>query len=828
MISYQVSLLLTAGINILFAISVYVKNQHRLSNRVFPLSSLNLALWCFSTFAIVSSHSTTQAEIAIRIACSIGAFLPANFRFFVDTLGRPQEPFSLRQKRVLTLFYLLGICLAAITWLPNFIRSVEFSPPGVFVDLPGPEAQYDGPLFFLYSFGTLLLMAEALFRLFQKTHTSHGIFRLEVQYVFIAILSGTIFVAGTSLFPALLGSTLLSRFAPFSSVIMTGIISYAIARYHILDISIVFEMTTLAILVTGVLLLFYLASTLLLTKIQYIFLLSPSYSSIPILFSAFAVALLYTPVKKFIQNLALHRIFPPKIDTGEISKELTATLFSHIEFFGFFNDISRLLSSKLHIPETMGLILPPSTPQEPSIQTLPATWSLEHSSDSSILASFQKEKKALIREELERFPHIESNLKIIQEFKKNGFDLAVPILQRETVFGAILFRNKHSQTLFTRQELLLLENIGLQLGIAIENLALYRRLSRLHLYQDSLLENSPSGVIGIDADNRVIIFNREAERLTGYQRSSMLGKEYNALPEELKEIVFSVRESQQNIRGVERTVLNREKNIPLQVLMHTSAFYDSHKKFLGIQLIFSDITPMKNLKENIARTERLASIGILAAGLAHEIKNPLVSIRTFAQLLPQKFEDAEFREVFSKLAIQEVNKINSLVEAILAFAKQKPPEFREVSLGDIIRDTLLLIGIQKNNIQVSFTELDGKKTALLDADAEKLKQVFLNLILNSRDAMPKGGDLSITITEENNHLKTVLSDTGSGIEEALIEKIFDPFFTTREKGTGLGLSIVATIIHEHHGTISITSLPSTGTTVSIELPKHQSEEGQPL
>jgi len=218
----------------------------------------------------------------------------------------------------------------------------------------------------------------------------------------------------------------------------------------------------------------------------------------------------------------------------------------------------------------------------------------------------------------------------------------------------------------------------------------------------------------------------------------------------------------------------------------------------------------KRLESQVRQAEKLASLGTLAARMAHEIKNPLVSIRTFAELLPSKFDDKGFREEFSSLALKEMERIDNLITRLLNFTRSKDYHLEVLSVEKLIEESLLLLYIQasKQNIEVKKDYLPD--LPLIYGDKEELKQVFLNILINSVQSMPEGGKIFISTGKEKRKLQTFVkiffSDTGGGIPEKNLNKIFDPFFTTRNKGSGLGLFISYKIIHEHHGDIQVRNL----------------------
>ncbi len=227
------------------------------------------------------------------------------------------------------------------------------------------------------------------------------------------------------------------------------------------------------------------------------------------------------------------------------------------------------------------------------------------------------------------------------------------------------------------------------------------------------------------------------------------------------------------------------------------------------------------LFQQLQRAERLAAAGVLAAGMAHEIRNPLVSIKTFVQLLPEKFKDAEFRQTFSQIASQEVDRINRLLENLMSFAKPKPLNLKKVDLVEVIDKTLFLLSNDLAAKDITLVKEYNKNGSIfIEGDEAQLRQVFSNLFLNGLQAMDNGGRLSVSIRLDipGKRCSVSISDTGPGIAPENLSRIFDPFFSTKTGGTGLGLAIAHNIIREHRGDIKVQSIQDMGSTFTVELP----------
>jgi len=266
----------------------------------------------------------------------------------------------------------------------------------------------------------------------------------------------------------------------------------------------------------------------------------------------------------------------------------------------------------------------------------------------------------------------------------------------------------------------------------------------------------------------------------------------------------------------------------------SSIFHGQQGEMLGALVVLTDITALKRLELQIRRSDRLASLGTLSAGMAHEIKNPLVSIKTFAQLLPERYQDSDFRDTFSNLIGHEIDRIDSLVNQLLRFARPAKPVLKPMHVHEVLEKSLQLVGHRLYQKEIKLTRSWQADVDTIRADADQLEQVFLNFFLNAMDAMKHGGVLSVrteihaatewvaAISGSNGDshevLRVTVRDDGEGIRKEDIPHVFDPFFTTKDYGTGLGLSVVHGIIQEHGGQIEVESELRKGTSFHILLP----------
>ena len=280
----------------------------------------------------------------------------------------------------------------------------------------------------------------------------------------------------------------------------------------------------------------------------------------------------------------------------------------------------------------------------------------------------------------------------------------------------------------------------------------------------------------------------------------------------------------------------RKDQRPLPTEVCFSTILDKRGKITGLSCIFLDITQRKKMEKHLARIDRLASLGELASGIAHEIRNPLAGIGGALQILSKQFSSGDPNHLIFKEVLHQVLRLDDFVKNLLQFARPSTPKFEPLKIEDIIDSTLFLVANQINKKQIKLKVEHQPNQPHIQGDKNLLQQVFLNIIINALDAMDEGGELKINVqwqqeektpsipedgiycVPRQNQILIEISDTGPGISEEDLDNIFNPFFTTKSQGTGLGLSITHRIIEQHRGTISVDSHPGTGTTFIIALP----------
>ena len=375
----------------------------------------------------------------------------------------------------------------------------------------------------------------------------------------------------------------------------------------------------------------------------------------------------------------------------------------------------------------------------------------------------------------------------------------------------------------------LLDTFAHQAVIAIENARLYdnlrsvsRRYQELHQFNSRILKSANLGIYTIDAGLRVTSWNPRMEELSGLAEEEALGHDLLQLFPILEEEGFAERVRRVLQRGIPEKVRLAHRNMKgeLRFQKRRLAPLKDGERTTGVVVIVEDITEFKRLLEQTIQSEKLAEVGRLSAGIAHEVNNPLAVISYAAQLLLREEELPPFQKELAERIDSEVDRLKALTGSLLSFSRAREMVRRETDLNEVLRDVLRLVRYELNRHSIRLVE-DFAELPAIQADPNKLKQVFINLIMNASQAMPEGGTLSVrTALVAGEEVEAVISDSGPGIPPEVREKIFEPFFSTKREGegTGLGLYICRNIVTEHEGRLLLDSVPGQGATFRVVLP----------
>jgi PAS domain S-box-containing protein len=360
----------------------------------------------------------------------------------------------------------------------------------------------------------------------------------------------------------------------------------------------------------------------------------------------------------------------------------------------------------------------------------------------------------------------------------------------------------------------------------------YEQLNNVFEFHKGIIQNISSCIVTMDMQGKITFMNKSALDLTGYTAEKMPNSDFASLfsdIEEGKRIISQLLNDDTMFESKETNLVSKTGRI-IPVGFSTTTLKESESQDRrGIIFIFRDISDLINFRKQMERMDRLATLGELSAGIAHEIRNPLAGIKTSAQVLEESFSPGDFRAQLISRIIKEIDRSNRLLQRFFNFAKPSRPKPGFHSLQNIIEGIQILLAPRLAKKKINFIAEFEENLPLIFIDEGQFEQVILNLMLNAFDAMPDGGDLHIKAgfdadkiifegQKDPGSISIFITDSGKGISPEKIEKIFNPFYTTKSDGVGLGLSITTRLLEENQSKIEVESVPDNGTIFKVYLP----------
>lgn len=826
----SVSHVLALVVSMLLGAFVYLTNPRRTTNRFFLFLSFLLSLWLiFLAKAFIAKDPETVAQ-CVRGCLASAALIPLAFDWMRVSIVRPEATIRtvLRSSAVWLAVSLMAIGAALSTYAVSGAMYPAQVSAGA--DQPIPEPIY-GPLFALYGLFYVTGLALLLGRLARDVKRASGVQRTELQFI---LLGGgvSLFVGvlvGVAL-PILAGNSQSVQFFPVSVILLYAVIAYGIATRRIMSVAYFLRLVTAYVLVSLYLTLLYVVIWRSL-DMALAWTGHPGHA-VPHVAAALVIAFSMAPAHGRMQRVArrLFVHFAP-IDVPAVVQSANQILYAIGTVEDLLSKFAAILSETVGTDSVLILLAQDGT----FVQRYPAPLhdkrlSLDRSAALARLLAGSGEP--LVPDVARRLRTNPDTLEACRFLEKARMAVAVGLPAKEGLEGIVLAGPRLTGRVYGAPEQQALQLLCNQLAVALNNARLYTQVQDGKIYNDLLVDSLASGVIAADTDGIVTVFNREARRLTRLEAGDVQGRHLQYLPAPLASLLSTTLKEQTGQRDQEMALRRQNgEETPLRV---SSAIFHGHTgRLLGAFLVMNDLTAVKRLEMQVRHSDRLASLGTLAAGMAHEIKNPLVSIKTFTQLMPERYDDPDFRDTFFSLVGGEVKRIDSIVNQLLRFSRPAKPNLARTSLHDILTNALNLMAQQMRQRDVRLARhLEAPADTIL-ADADQLGQALINFILNALESMPESGTLTVTTrlttpadagaeppteTEQRPRIQLTIADTGEGIPPDNLPHIFDPFFTTKSQGTGLGLPVAHGIVTEHGGTIDVTSEVGRGTSFHLIFP----------
>jgi signal transduction histidine kinase len=835
----------TALINAALGLFVYLTRPGRPQNRQFFMFTLNLSVWAGCVGLIVSGNNIALAGWLIRAASYVSVLIPITFYMLCLSIEGKGESTGmlLRHTRLLLI---LSQVAGLLCFTPYFLTSVTIASPTPGA-VPIPIAEY-GPAFPLYNLYFPLALGWIITHFARHLRRTSGICRNELHFVLLGM--GTFLLIGLTtnvLLPALTGNSSTQPYGPLGILAMNAVVAYGMVTRKIMEVAVLLRRITAYALLTSYLLLLYMGLNFSLHWTMDG--LGFACGEWPQMLSALAVAFSLAPAHGRMQRLAnLLFINIKTIDVGNMVQRVGNTLQSISTVDELLTQFTEIVSNTLGT-DRVAVLLSDEVDFVEVHPCLPESTPVHIISGSPLAKGLRLRSSPLVLDTLKRRRLSPLMAESVESLERLQAEAAVGIYFKGRLNGIMLLGPRLSGRFYGAAEEEALQIVCNEFAVSLENAKLFTETSNSRIYNDILLDSLGSGVVAADRDHNITTFNRDAARLLRMPSSRLVGRSVDALPDALARTLKETLATGQRCQSEDISiVLETGDRVHLRI---AASVFNSHTgETSGALIVFHDVTNLKGLQDQIRRSDRLASMGTLSAGMAHEIKNPLVTIKTFTQLLPERYSDHDFRENFVSLVSQEVKRIDSLVNQLLTFSRPSKPELAPMRMHSVLDESLNLVQQQFTNRKVSIERDYRCKDDGVMGDADLLSQAFVNFFLNAEDAMETGGVLHVTtsivqnrhsvlrrngngngngVGNGNGHHRGAtmvirIQDTGCGIGDDDLDRIFDPFFTTKSDGTGLGLAVAHGIIEEQGGAISVESRRGDGTAFVIDFPMSSPEK----
>ncbi|HEV2576747.1 MAG TPA: ATP-binding protein [Acidobacteriaceae bacterium] len=821
---------------IYLAIGIYV-----LFRRWTAPKSTHFYVFCLMSFVLYAFKFTgvlDGLDLAVFWAnIQAAALQPALFLHFALSFG--ERPRRDRNSLVYAPLYIPGAVLVVLRFL-----SVEHWAPTQLL-----QHRLD-KIGFAYMAGYYIIAAAVFWVRYRREH--QPLPRQQLKWLsrgtLLTVLPFTFFYVIPFLLDANTPGSLV-KLATLSLVLLPLTFSWAIVRYRLMDVDLIFKRGVTYTLVTAALVGLYFVVIALSAEVVH-----TRFSGLGtwgLIAAIIITGLLFDPLKNWIQSW-VDRVFDPKrLDYRETLIRFGRDLNAQTDLRALVDAIVVKLPQMLLVTRVAVFLPQDDAPQR---FQLIASNGLNAQSTSLDLGFLDFDSPEAGNHLFFESPNAYLRLPESQRHTASALDLNYYIACRAarhegtgSATVAVLGLGRTTEGDFlSSEDMMLLESLAGYIGIAIQNAQLYRRLERkvleyerLHDFNENIVESINVGVFAVDLEDNIESWNAQMEVMLSTPRADALGHQLSdVFPPDFIAEFDRVRAEQgastlYKFRLPTPSAELRTANITIAPLLNREF------QAVGRIVIVDDITDRINMETQLTQSEKLSSIGLLAAGVAHEVNTPLAVISSYAQMLSKQLGKqlgtdeptrARLQPVLEKIT-QQTFRASEIVNGLLNFSRMGSSEFSRVELNSVVRDTTLLLEHQLRSANVEVTTSLDESLPEISGNRGKLQQVLVNFMLNARDALQgrEGARIRVTTHHTDSAVRLRVEDNGIGMSEAVLRRIYDPFFTTKNnpaqgqrKGTGLGLAVTYGIVQEHAGTIDVTSTVGEGTTFEVIFPAAES------
>jgi len=674
-----------------------------------------------------------------------------------------------------------------------------------------------------YTFLGVYFLAAGLVFYLSYRRTRSGVLRQQLKWLTGGTLAGSVPFTLFYIVPYLLDPQARSwmQYSPITLVLIPLCFGYAIIRYRLMDVDIIFKRGLAYTAATAAVAAIYFGLVALIAEIFHAQTSGPVAGMIAIVIAAF----LFQPFREGIQARLDRFFYRDRLNYRRTLIEFGRTLTNEVRLEPMLGSVMDRVSQTLLVDRLAIFVEDPQRPGEMRLARSMGVRLVEPL-DLSFISALRPEfvSGPIFFESPRSAREVSDSVRrTLEQLELNYF---IPCRIRDHTVAVLGLGKTVDGDYLSSDDVELVQTIAGYVAIALDNSQLYTSLeqkalevARLKDFSENIVESLNVGVLAVDLLGTVDAWNSRMEQLIGVSPNEAVGKPFNRiLPQDLVAEI-EARGDEEQVTGIyKHRLVHGGRSVVLNVSI-TPLVSKSGEK-IGRLLLFDDVTQRERMEEQMSQTEKLTSLGLLAAGVAHEVNTPLAVISNYIQMLAKQMPEGDPRHAIIEKIVKQTFRASEIVNNLLNFSRTGPGELADVDVNHVVEETLSLVSHPLKTSQIQVVKHLGESLPRVRGSANKLQQVFLNLFLNARDAMPTGGMLEVRTAAHNGTVEIEVVDTGNGISREHIHKIFDPFFTTKPggRGTGLGLSVSYGIIKEHAGKIDVRSTPGRGTSFHVEFP----------
>jgi len=810
----ETALAITAIAAVTLGIAVYQRTPDRVWNRLFAVHAVGGGIWTFLNYLLEVADSPTEASIWLRLTHPVVAMVICTV---VDFAWVFPDRIDYAPTNARVALYTIGAVMGAVAFAPDLVRSIGLQGGIVNVVYGWPFVPFG-----IFTVGALGYADVVLLR---KAVRLEGVQRVQVIWVLIG-LAGSHFVASLVIIiiPLIWGTTAYSGWGAGGYIITLAGMSYAIAKHRLMRPETALRRVASAMVSAGVVLSIGIGS---------VEALQPTLTSrgVPMnlaylatgLVMGMLIVLVHGPVTAFVKRLFSDGGDPASVQAGASSHILRTLDAEQVVRY-----LARALYTALEPTNVVVYTMTrPGTELAPRVivrhngdagRERPAVIALNNRLVEVVL----EEGSPVTRDQVFRFGPLEDARRLALLMDELDAQIAAPMLWEDELIGLVTLGPRLSGDMYVHDDLRFVTDMALRASLALRNADLYAETAALKDFNERILRQMDNAVVVTDTEERIVVYNEAAERLLGLPAEKALHRSIGVLPEGIANCIRASLGSGRTLPSQHMTIERDHSLVPLAC--STSPLSAEGSGSQGAVAVISDLTLIQELDREREEAERLALIRMISAGMAHEIRNPLVAIRTFAELAPKRLDDPDFRSNFLTVAQQEISRIDRLVGDLLTLSKPADAVVEPIDVNEISRQVTQAAAGLAETQDVAIELVTDDLKGFVQGDSARFHQALTNLVRNAIEAEPAGGRVRLTTElcagDEGGSpsVRIRVHNAGSYIPPEQHREIFRPFVSRKTTGTGLGLAISRTIVEELDGTISVESSVEGGTEFVVELP----------